>query len=206
LYITEAEMEDCIERLVELEWQAFQRVHNVGGRADCQDQYDTFVIMRKSQFLAWDQATRASYLQDLLAAVDQGRNLLAEKYARMMAWTAPLEYKALEHALPPVSEEAAALVDEIASAQQIWQEAYARDFPQLAVRGRPEVDSWGVTGFETYLRGELLTYSLATLRHYASHVKALQEDGVNMHELLMEHTVKMYGYPSLAEAKAAYSR
>jgi len=196
-------MEDCIAKIVELEWKAFQGVHSAGGRASCQDQYETFAITRKSQFLAWDQATRASYLEDLLAAKEQERNLLTEKYARMMAWTAPLEYEELEHALPRIPEEAAALVDEIALAQQNWQKEYARAFPKLAARGRPDGDRWGVTGFETYLRGELLTYSLTTLRQYAAYVRMLQEQGVNMHVLLMEHTVQMYGYPSLQEAEAA---
>lgn len=196
-------MEDCIATIVDLEWEAFQGVHNVGGRASCQDEHETFVIMRKSQFLTWDQATRESYLKDLLVAKEQGRNLLTEKYARMMAHTSPLEYKTLEHALPLIAEEAAALVDEIASAQLAWQEEYARAFPRLAARGRPVDDNaWGLTGFETYLRGELLTYSLATLRHYAAHIRKLQEQGVNMSVLLMEHTVHMYGYSSLQEAEA----
>ena len=197
-------MDTSIDTIVALEWEAFQDVHNAGGRASCQDDYRTFSIMRKSQFLAWDAQTREAYLRDLVAAKEQGRNLLTEKYARMMAYTSPLEYRQLEHALPPVSGEAAALADRIAATLVLWQEEYARTYPRLTARARPVDDNGrGMTSFETYLRGELLTYSPETLRRLAAHVSRLRDEGMNMSVELMKHTVRMYGYASLEEAEAA---
>lgn len=35
-----------IEKIIELEWNQFQAVHNEGGRASCQDDRETFDIMR----------------------------------------------------------------------------------------------------------------------------------------------------------------
>lgn len=83
-----------IKEIVEMEWQQFQNVHNEGGRASCQDDKETFEIMRNSQFLVWNEEVLKSYLADLQDAWADGWNLLTEKYARMMESTAPKEYEA----------------------------------------------------------------------------------------------------------------
>ena len=33
-----------IEEIIKIEWQMFQNVDNLGGRADCQDDFETFLI------------------------------------------------------------------------------------------------------------------------------------------------------------------
>jgi len=80
-------MTEIIEKIISLEWEMFQRVENEGGRASCQDDPTTFYHMRKSQFSAWTEEICLSYLEDLRAAAKSGRNLVEEKYARMMAST-----------------------------------------------------------------------------------------------------------------------
>ncbi|MDD6880747.1 MAG: DUF4125 family protein, partial [Firmicutes bacterium] len=30
-----------VEKIINLEWQMFQKVENIGGRADCQSDFDT---------------------------------------------------------------------------------------------------------------------------------------------------------------------
>ena len=42
---------ELVDAVVALEWKAFDKVKNLGGRADCQDDWNTFQIMRKSQYL-----------------------------------------------------------------------------------------------------------------------------------------------------------
>lgn len=59
------------------------------------------------------------------------------------------------------------------------------------------------TSFETYLRGELKTYSLPTLRLLRAFTEELDAAGGNLAILTMEATAKAYGYVSLAEAEAA---
>ena len=88
--------EQLIEKIVELEWQQFQKVQNEGGRASCQDNRPTFNIMRTSQFLVWEMEILESYYQDLQDADAKGWNLLTEKYARMMESTAPVQYEQLK--------------------------------------------------------------------------------------------------------------
>ena len=84
------EREALIDEVIEREWEQFQYVQNEGGRASCQDDHETFVIMRKSQFMNWTQELLESYRQDLIEAEAAHWNLLTEKYARMMESTAPV--------------------------------------------------------------------------------------------------------------------
>ncbi len=198
-------MQAVIENIVALEWEAFQEVHNVGGRASCQNDYKTFVIMRKSQFLSWNKAMLDSYLHDLMTANEEGRNILSEKYARMMQYTAPAEYAQLEAALPTLSSEHIVLVDTICSIQLAWQHIFATTYPRLASRGRPveNTTASGMTSFEVYLRGELQTYSFATLTIYAAYIRELESQGANLTILSMGHMVALYGYASLEEAESA---
>ena len=65
-----------IREIVEEEWRQFQKVNNQGGRASCQDDWKTFYIRRKSQFLVWPQEILDSYYDDLCKAREEGRNLL----------------------------------------------------------------------------------------------------------------------------------
>lgn len=199
-------MDALIDSVVDLEWDFFQEVDNEGGKASCQNNRPTFDIMRKSQFLAWDRATLESYRQDLLDARRDGRNPLAEKYARMMERTANAEYRKMESLLPPVLPEVRQLVEEIVAIQMPWQKEYTKLYSRLATRSRP-VDSASEAGYatsvETYLRGELMTYSKETLRRYLAHIKALQERGKNITLEIMEYTVRKYGYASLQAAEDA---
>ena len=55
------EKEEWIDQIVALEWKQFQAVQNEGGRAACQDDWETFQIMRKSQFMAWDMDVLISF-------------------------------------------------------------------------------------------------------------------------------------------------
>ena len=47
--------EDLIAKIVEVEWQLFQKVRNIGGTAACQRDEETFEIMRYSQAMSWSQ-------------------------------------------------------------------------------------------------------------------------------------------------------
>lgn len=192
-----------IEQLVGLEWQLFSLVENEGGRAPCQDDVRTFYIMRSSQFQAWSQEMVESYTQDLQEAMEQGRNLLTEKYAYMMERTDPQGYQRIAQDLPPRSAEKVALVDEICVIQNQWSEEMIKTHPYLVAMGRPtskEEDGMG-TSVETYLWGELATYSEKTLQLYCDYVKALQSQGRNLNAMILAHTVHHYGLGSLDDAE-----
>lgn len=194
-----------IRDIIDMEWGMFQRVEGLGGRAACQDQYPTFKIMRSSQFLAWDGETLEAYREDLIRAGKAGRNPVMEKYAYMMESTDPAYYRAnLQHRLPPVSEDKAGLIRRILAQLLRWDREVAGEFPGLARRGRPlaaTADQPGVTSVETYMEGELKTYSLTTLHLLLRHVERLQREGDNLVRQILRFTVEQYGFSSLEEAE-----
>lgn len=197
-------MNDTIEKICALEWEMFQNVSNVGGRAPCQDDMKSFVIMRTSQAMSWSEGTLESYHIDLLEAKETGRNLMTEKYARMMASTSPAEFDEIKDALPSLSPEAVAVMEEIIRIYVGWEEEVAAKYPNTVRRGRPlrsEDDTQNVTSLETYLRGELSTYSLRTLVLYLDNMLRQKDQGINAAELVLQSTLKQYGFNSIQEAE-----
>ena len=91
--------QEKIEKLIQMEWEDFQKVNNEGGRASCQDDPETFFIMRRSHFAPWTEELIDCVQADMDRAHEQGRNLVMEKYAWMMASTAPEQFKKLHHFL-----------------------------------------------------------------------------------------------------------
>jgi len=195
--------DELVSTIVKMEWQMFQNVRNIGGPAACQSDHETFEVMRRSQALSWSEATLESYLGDLRAAEISGRNLVSEKYARMMASTSPLEYERIKDLLPPLDHEVNPLIERIVRVEVKWQEEVLESFPHLVRRGRPihsSEDTRYVTSVETYLRGELATYSSRTIRLYDKDIADYQRQGKNAAMVVLEHMTKRYGYNSLEEA------
>ena len=199
----------AVEDIVAEEWRQFQQVHNEGGRASCQDNWEEFRRQRSSQFLAWPEKLRTSYHQDLLEAAIGGRNLLTEKYAWMMRETAPERFAAMEHLLPPIDAEKRGLVEEIVAAHLEWAEEFAAEFPLYAATGRPLKAAAafpGETAIETYTRGELSTYSPRTLRLYADYIRACRGQGVNLTREIRDNIARSLGLTGSEEAEAMLAR
>lgn len=197
-------LEEKKQALAEKEWVQFQLVHNEGGRASCQEDPETFFLMRRSQFSAWPEDLTDCYGRDLQNAEEEGRNLLAEKYAWMMKSTAPEQFQRISHLLPLPSEQQERLIGLIAEIEVLWMEEYGEKYPALASGNRPvhsSEDSQYETSFETYLKGELHTYSENTLLLYLDFVRKLKAEGKNLAILTMEAMVKGYGYQSLEAAE-----
>ncbi len=197
---------ELVEKIVQLEWEQFDKVQNEGGRAGCQDDYTTFSIMRKSQYLTWPEELLDSFYNDLLAAQNKGWNLIMEKYARMMKSTAPEKYAELEKELPPLDEERIAIQEEIIKVQVNWMEEFASEYPKMAGNARvihTSEDTPFQTSYETYLRGEIGTYSETTFVLYGRFITRLLKDERNLAYEIMEQTAKLYGYESLERAEKA---
>jgi hypothetical protein len=121
----------------------------------------------------------------------------------MMQSTSPDEYARIEHLLPTVDVRVLELIGEIVSIVLKWERELLEKYPCVVKRGRPissDEDSPGVISLETYLKGELATYSLRTLEFYLEHVKQQDSNGVNGSAIIRAQTVKQYGFDSLDEA------
>ncbi len=196
--------EEYVDKIVALEWKQFDKVENEGGRADCQNNWNTFSIMRKSQYLTWTEELLASFYQDLTDAEEKGWNLITEKYARMMASTAPEKYAELEKDLPERSEDRIAIQEEIIRIQVGWMETFAEKYPKMAGNARSihtSEDTPYNTSYETYLRGELGTYSEETLLLYGRFIVSVQQAGKNLAYEIMNRTALLYGYGSVEDAE-----
>ena len=196
--------EELIRNIITLEWPMFASVENQGGKASCQSRPQTFDIMRRSQFLTWDEETLAAYLKDLEDAGSKGRNLCTEKYAFMMENTAPEDFKKLLPYLPVVDAETMDMIEEIVALHLAWEAEMDEKYPAIRSRGRAlrsAQDTPYSVSVETYMRSELKSYSKDTVRALYAHTLSCSEKGINMARQTLENTMKAYGYQSLEEAE-----
>ena len=197
--------QELVRKIVEAEWEMFSAVNSGSGqRASCQEDPTTFTIMRSSQAAAWPEELQESYYRDLLAAKETGRNLLTEKYARMMESTDPPAFERLRSRLPAVEEETLEQIEEIVRVHLKWKVETFRRYPRLTAHGRSfytRDDTRYNTSFETYLRGELRTYSPETIRLYRDMVDRMEAAGENLEQQYLLETVRQYGYDSLEQAE-----
>ena len=173
--------QEKIEKLIQMEWEDFQKVNNEGGRASCQDDPETFFIMRRSHFAPWTEELIDCVQADMDRAHEQGRNLVMEKQ-----WS-----------------------DAIVKQQLAWMEEYQAKYPVLASGNRllySSEDTPYDTSFQTYLLGELRTYSDSTLHTYWQFINELKKEGKSLALLTMEAEVKAYGYEGLDAAEKALSK
>lgn len=198
---------DLVEEVIRREWDQFQRTENEGDRASCQGNWPMFHQMRASQFMTWPEDLLRSYLDDLDEANRVGRNLVTEKYARMMASTAPDEYRErIEPFIPRLSDERVARQERVIAVQVAWARDFRGRYPKLGAAMRvltTAEDTPEDTSFETYLRGELGTYSDRTMALYEAMVEDLQAAGRNLTEQTVANTVRLGGFADLEEAESA---
>ncbi len=191
------------EIVAKMEFEAFDKVKNEGGRASCQDDWTTFKYMRMSQYMTWNQDMLLQYIYDFKINMSKGRNLIEEKYARMMKSTAPEEYAKFKDKLPEISEDKNAILEEIVKMQVEWMESFAKEYPRLAANARyihTSDDNMFDTSYETYLRGELGTYSDKMLELYGRYIVEHATSNKNVAEEIIKNTVHFYGYDSFEEA------
>lgn len=193
-----------IKEIIQREWDFFQHVSNIGGRASCQNDFETFYLQRKGQFEVFYPEVNESYLQDLKLYKEIGRNPIMEKYGYMMESTDPEYYKTIKDQLPARTDEQMAIIDSICQIEVAMREVFDLQYPHLSHLARnthSSQDQQENTSFETYLRGELSTYSPQTLYLYGKMVADMYQKGQNMILMIQEKTVQAYGYQSLADAE-----
>jgi hypothetical protein len=183
-----------VAQIVEKELEMFLSVP-ADGEYSCRQQPDSFRLHRRVQFSIWSDDTLSSYMQDLVKAEAENRNLMTLKYARM------------DNLLP--RENFNPLIDAIADIQYRWQLEMFKAYPNLMTGARPlsEEDNTALkTSFETYLKGELETYSGNTLSLLHRDLRKLADSGVNGSQMVYDSLVREMGYASLDDAEQAQKR
>lgn len=198
-----------LERLISLEWDFFEAVNNRGGRANCQDNYPTFRVMRLAQAMNWSDELVDDWTCDLESFGAEGRNPMTEKYARMEQTTYPEEYAELALSLPEVSVEVEGRAASLSRQMADWAQETSQHYPHLAQLGRPihsDEDHLGKVSIETYDRCELMSFSAKTLRAYDELQKRCIDAGENLYEKILDTTVRLLGYQSLDAAEESAAR
>ena len=197
------EKEKIIEKILEKEWKYFSNLNNIGGRADCQDNREDFIIMRKAQWETFNEETLLSYLEDL----NSKNNPLFQKYAQMMKYNSPEEYEKIKDILEKASDEKTDLVNKIMFIYMEWEKEFFERYPIFSSMGRPLYSSEDdniETSIETYLRGELLSYSEKTLKLYLNYVIDNKEKNINLAIKNMDNLARMQGFNDSDEVEEYY--
>ena len=171
--------EILIKKIVELEWNMFNSV-NASEPNSCQDNKQTFQIMRWMSYSVLNEEILQSILDNLQTAVRDGRNLMTEKYGRM------------EGIIPPLNESPS--IQEVAEIELAWMQEVKQKYP-LTFKG-------GDKNFINYLKCELETYSDKLLELYTHFVKKSKDTGANLTEVRYNNLFKKMGYESLSDKES----
>jgi hypothetical protein len=195
-----------IEEIIQREWDFFQKVQHIDGRASCQDDFETFYKQRKAQYLVYPEELLLSYLEDLKLYKASQRNPIMEKYAYMMETTDKDFFQSIQSQLPVIDNEKKQIIQVICQIETTMREEFQQHYPTLSSLSRSiytNDDEKEKTSFETYLRGELMTYSSHSLYLYGQMIIHMWNQHQNIVELINQNTVKEYGYQNLEEAENA---
>jgi len=120
----------------------------------------------------------------------------------MMESTTPTRYAQIKNSLPEISEAKKEIIESIVAIQVQWMEAFAERYPKAAGNAR-SIHTWEDnpfnTSYETYLRGEISTYSDETLDLYGRFIAGLCMEGKNLAEMTMNNSAVLYGYQSIED-------
>ena len=169
-----------VNHIIEIELDMFQRVRTAEPSL-CKDRPETFKTMRAMTHSVLSTETLESYLEDLHMAKAEGRNLLAEKYARM------------DDRIPPLKTNP--IIDDIVKIEYRWMKELSDKYPHtFKVKGGLES--------KVYLPSELETYSDKTLELYFGDVSKAETEGRNLAEERYTMLFQQIGYSSIAEVES----
>lgn len=177
--------EDTLKKIVINEWNFFTTVNNIGKRACCQDNSFTFIYSRLCYWNIYNDIILTSYLNDLVNAKNENRNLVTEKYAYIMQYTDPEYFIKIKKYLPPISDYKKNTVNSIMLIYINWEEEIKKNNPELLDNNRDLYNpsqSTARTTIEYYFKGELSSYSESTLNLILKYYLSAFQKGINLVE------------------------
>lgn len=191
---------ELVDNILEKEWYFFSNTKDTEGIAECQTNKDEFIVMRKSQWINYDEKILNSYINDLERAYYENRNLVQEKYLYMMKNTEPVEFEKLKFILKEKSKGEEVLIKEIHKIYMEMGKEFYEKFPYFSNNLRPLYKSGDTVyraSVETYLYGELSSYSKLTLLYLLDYIKELKENDENILYLINNDVCKLKNMGSL---------
>lgn len=189
--------EFLIKGIIEKEYNMFNNVKGIDGRASCQDDYKTFFIMRYAQHNIFSEESLKSYKLDLEDAKKENRNLISEKYAYMMEITDyEYFYKNLKNKLPDIEQNKKTLISIINCIIEKDTIIFKSKYPNIFKITRPQKSEY-TASVSTYLVGELKTLSERTLENYLTDLLFNKFNNKNNIEEIEKMIFKFYGFNNL---------
>lgn len=179
---------EMLHELLDTEWLHFDVVNGIAGRAECQDNAIGFFIYRTAQYLSFPRETLACVHDDVLAADAAGRNVIREKYARMMERTDPAEFdRTWRGRLEEISTVKQGVLDSIEQALRAMLEDASCAMPASTKHARGTISRAELISSIDYYICEISSYSLNTLyclrdglqQQLANHVNPIADTYVN---------------------------
>ena len=168
-------IEELLRDIVAIELRMFLTVQTAAPTT-CQEQPETFKLMRRAGFHVLSPETLESYLHDLQEALEEDRNLVTLKYAR------------IDELIPSLNDNP--VIGKIVGIEERWFKELEQKYP-LTFRNRAEFAAG------TYLRSELETYSDRTLELYLKDVTKALHEGRNLTAERYTYLFKQLGYNSI---------
>lgn len=155
----------ALRELVQLEWVHFDTVQGMSGRAACQDDAVGFFVHHVAQYLSFPRESIMGVRDDVVAADAAGRNVIREKYARMMEMTDPVafarDWSGRLEAPSPVKR---CVLNEIESALRSMLDTAQGELPATAQHVRGSITQPKLISSIGYYVCEIQSYSLSTLK------------------------------------------
>ena len=169
--------EELLKKIISIELRMFMTVQT-SGPTTCQEQPEAFKLTRKAGFYVLSHETLESYINDLQEAMEENRNLIELKYARIDGLILPLSDNPL--------------IEKIVEVEERWLKELEKKYPST-FQGRADF----ATG--VYLRSELETYSDHTLELYYKDISQALGEGRNLTAERYTYLFKQIGYNSIED-------
>lgn len=128
---------EVIKDIINMEWNFFDKVKGMHGRAICQDSPVTFVINRLAQYLVYDESICLCIQKDYKKYLSNEFNPVFGKYAKMMQFTDPKRYEEVKESLPHISPVKQYALKEISELFDKGLEKVNKNYPITSQNARP---------------------------------------------------------------------